>query len=344
MAHAKLRLLVRLATKLQASSIGLTYKEIQELFVDFGERKPSIRSLQRILGNLKSIDVGNGIGLKESVKWKSGYGDEPHLTKRFLMRGLPSALLNLTDEERVALERLLNTLPPDLGKTGLTKLLAATDKKVSTTRLKNKLDELIDREIHTGFVKARTHETIGPISILEDAINDEQEIEFYYKSQRAKKAVLRRVRPIGLLFGRFAYLVARPSSDSGHRAPQSYRMDLLDDVKAVDSFFEAETGFSFKDWSNQSYGIYHGDSEIKVKLLFSKEVADRASKITFHSSQQMTQHKNGTLSVMLCCKGHQELIHELIHPDWLGKVKIQEPSELRTEYLEYLERAKAATF
>ena len=41
MAHAKLRLLVRLATKLQASSIGLTYKEIQELFVDFGERNPA---------------------------------------------------------------------------------------------------------------------------------------------------------------------------------------------------------------------------------------------------------------------------------------------------------------
>ena len=115
-------------------------------------------------------------------------------------------------------------------------------------------------------------------------------------------------------------------------------------VKAVDSFFEAEKGFSFKDWSKQSYGIFHGDTEIKVKLLFSKEVADRASKITFHSSQKMTQHKNGTLSVMLRCKGHQALIHELIHPDWLGKVKIQEPSELKIEYLEYLERAKAATF
>ena len=342
MAHKKLRLLVLLATELQASSIGLTYKEIQNLFVEFGETEPSIRSLQRILGNLKGIHLGKNIGLKETVKWKSGYGNDPHLTKRFLMRGLPSALLNLTDEERVALERLLNTLPPDLGKTGLTKLLAATDKKVSTTRLKNKLDELIDREIHTGFVKARTHETIGPISILEDAINDEQEIEFYYKSQRAKKAVLRRVRPIGLLFGRFAYLVAIPSSDSGHKKPQTYRMDLLDDVKAVDSFFEAEKGFSFKDWSKQSYGIFHGDTEIKVKLLFSKEVADRASKITFHSSQQMTQHKNGTLTIVLRCKGHQELIHELIHPDWLGRVKIQEPEQLRTEYLEYLERAKSA--
>jgi len=35
-------------------------------------------------------------------------------------------------------------------------------------------------------------------------------------------------------------------------------------------------------------------------------------------------------------------IHEMIHPDWLGRVKIQEPPELRTEYLEYLERAKVA--
>jgi len=344
MAHVKIKHLVLLAAKLQASTIGLSYQEIKDWFEhDLLEKVPSQRSLQRILGSLR--DISNK-GFIETAKWQTGYGEEfgGHLTKRFMMRGLPSALLSLTDEERVALERLLNTLPHDLGKTGLTKLLAVTDKKVSTTRLKNKLDELIDREIHTGFVKARTHETISQISILEDAINDAQEIEFYYKSQRAKKAILRRVRPIGLLFGRFAYLVARPSSDSGYRAPQSYRMDLLDDVKAVDSFFEANKGFSFKDWSKQSYGIYHGDTEIKVKLLFSKEVADRASKITFHSSQQMTQHKNGTLTVMLRCKGHQELIHELIHPDWIGKIKIQEPPELQAEYLEYLERAKAAIF
>ena len=147
MAHAKLRLLVRLATELQASSIGLTYKEIQELFVDFGERKPSIRSLQRILGNLKEIDQAKEIGLKETVKWKSGYGDEPHLTKRFLMRGLPSALLSLNDEERVALERLLENTPQILERLALTKLLADA-KELSTTRLKNKLDELIEKQ-HT---------------------------------------------------------------------------------------------------------------------------------------------------------------------------------------------------
>ena len=343
MAHKTVRLLVLLATRLQASTIGLTYKEIQALFVDFGEPEPSERSIRRLLGNLKEINQGKEIGLEETVQWQTGYGKDPHLTKRFRMRGLPSGLLSLNDEERVALERLLENTPQSLGKLALTKLLADA-KELSTTRLKNKLDELIEKTAHTGFVKARTHETISQISILEDAINDEQEIEFYYKSQRAKKAVLRRVRPIGLLFGRFAYLVAIPSSDRRHSAPQTYRMDLLDDVSAVDSFFEAEKGFSFKDWSNQSYGIYHGDSEIKVKLLFSKEVADRASKVTFHSSQQMTQHSNGTLTVMLRCKGHQELIHELIHPDWLGKIKIQEPPELQAEYLEYLERAKAAIF
>ena len=56
MAHKTVRLLVLLATRLQASTIGLTYKEIQALFVDLGEPEPSERSIRRLLGNLKSID------------------------------------------------------------------------------------------------------------------------------------------------------------------------------------------------------------------------------------------------------------------------------------------------
>ena len=36
------------------------------------------------------------------------------------------------------------------------------------------------------------------------------------------------------------------------------------------------------------------------------------------------------------CKGWKELIHELMHPDWLGHIKIKEPKELKDAVREYL--------
>ena len=42
------------------------------------------------------------------------------------------------------------------------------------------------------------------------------------------------------------------------------------------------------------------------------------------------------------CRGHRELIWELMHPDWIGHVNIESPEGLQKEYLEQLERAKLA--
>ena len=42
------------------------------------------------------------------------------------------------------------------------------------------------------------------------------------------------------------------------------------------------------------------------------------------------------------CRGHRELIGELMHPDWIGHVQIESPDRLKEEYSEQLERAKTA--
>ena len=42
------------------------------------------------------------------------------------------------------------------------------------------------------------------------------------------------------------------------------------------------------------------------------------------------------------CRGHRELIWELMHPDWLGFVQIESPDRLKQEYSEQLEKAKSA--
>ena len=42
------------------------------------------------------------------------------------------------------------------------------------------------------------------------------------------------------------------------------------------------------------------------------------------------------------CRGHRELIWELLHPDWIGHVTIESPEGLQKEYLGQLDRTKSA--
>ena len=100
--------------------------------------------------------------------------------------------------------------------------------------------------------------------------------------------------------------------------------------------FEVPSNWNFKKWTEKSFGIFHGDPFLNVKLRFYGEAARRAEKVRFHSSQTIGYGRRQTLIVNLRCKGMWELIHELCHPDWVGQVIIEEPEELKAEYQAYL--------
>ena len=124
--------------------------------------------------------------------------------------------------------------------------------------------------------------------------------------------------------------------------PLTYRLDLIEAVEPLDEWFELPAKFKFKEWAASSYGIFHGDKLLNVKLRFSGEAARRAEKVKFHPSQLTSKGKGNTLIVELLCKGHWELIHELLYPDWLGNVVIEEPEELKQEYEAYLSKSALA--
>ena len=91
------------------------------------------------------------------------------------------------------------------------------------------------------------------MAILVDAIEGREEVSFLYRSQTVQKASVRAVRPLGLLFSRFGYLVA----STGSRTLVSYRLDLLKDVKLFGSYFELKSDWNFKPWAGESFGIFH---------------------------------------------------------------------------------------
>ena len=315
MAYSKLRDVLHLATELQASSIGLTIEEM----MDRTERTRS--TVERMLAALTEL------GLEPEL---SRLEEDHHLTKRWkLYGGLSSEVLALDEPERMALDRHLHTLPDGPEAKALTKLLAG--QKPLSPHLAVDQAELIDRTFYVGSVGPKISVSEILMRRLEKAIQGFEKLELLYHAAGATKASWRTVEPLGLLFSRFDYLVARMRG-----SPVTFRLDLILRAKPTGKYFQAANRDAFKIWANESFGVYHGDKAIDVKLRFTGEAARRARNVVFHPSQRMRQGRGKSLILEMKCRGHWELIHEICHPDWLGNVEIEKPQALKDEYQAYL--------
>ena len=329
MSYKTLRHLMSLVVILKGRSVGLTYKEMREEFRWKEGIDVSVRNLQRMLATIR-----DDLGLEdELVEMESDYH---HREKKFLIRELPQYMVKLDGREQVAIETHIKELEGGTLREALTKVVAGQDPL--SVLYTTDLERLVEQTSHAGKAQPTAQYDHNQMRDIETAIIGNIELSFKYRSQGAKKALPRQVRPIGVVYNRFAYLIAA----TGNREAVSYRMDMLQDVKMTDVSFTPKEGFNFKDWVRESFGVYHGDELLKIQIRFLPDVAERASKITFHPTQEQRRQRDGSLIVKMQCRGHRELIWELMHPDWLGFVKIESPVRLKEEYSEQLQRAKLA--
>jgi len=188
-----------------------------------------------------------------------------HLTKRWRIEGgVPAELLILEKAERTALERLLDTVPEGSVRVGLSKVLAKSEplgKHIAVDTA-----ELIERTTHIGNIGPRQQVTASQMSKFENAILGFARLKIKYRTSGKAKASWRIVEPLGLLFGRFGYLVANLSKTS--MKPLTYRLDLIEDVEDLGEMFEEPKNFDFKEWAKESFGIFHGDELFNIKLRF----------------------------------------------------------------------------
>ena len=130
MSYAKFRDMVELCGHLQARSMGLTITELMQL------TERSRKTVERMLGTLI------GLGLVEANHIRDS---DHHLTKRWRLEGSADApihlFMNIEPLEKVALERLLNSLDGGPAQRGLTKMLSV--QKPLSRHLVNDLDEFI---------------------------------------------------------------------------------------------------------------------------------------------------------------------------------------------------------
>ena len=142
-------------------------------------------------------------------------------------------------------------------------------------------------------------------------------------------------------YGRFPYLVVSRSLTGKIGLPIQYRIDLIQEAEEVDDqAFELPDRYDFKTWANESFGVQRGKTHT-FQLTFKKSIADRARAVQFHPSQKIISKSNreGEYVIEITCSGHQEVFHEISHPDWLGRVSLRSDTDLMYEYQRYIELA-----
>lgn len=285
---------------LQADRAGRTIAELMR------EMECSRRTVVRLLEELRSWGLKEERGVRDS---------DHHLTKRYSLRnGLPAGMLGLSGVDRAALESLLESLPGGSERQALAKLLAAQ----SSAGVSVSIDQetLIERVAYLGRVGPKTTIAAPILSTIERAIQGFERLTLVYRTPQKGKAVPRTVEPLGIIYSRFGYLVARQG-----RTVKTFRFELIEDVQRTGEVFDAGR-FNLKAWAAESFGIYHGDELKTYRILFSPKVADRAASVQFHPSERKSRLPDGSLQVTLRCRGERELLHELQHADWAGEVKI----------------------
>jgi predicted DNA-binding transcriptional regulator YafY len=293
--------LLQFVALLQADRQGRTIPELMQ------EMECSRRTVVRLLEELKSWGLDERKGVRDS---------DHHLTKRYSLRSaLPAGMLGLSAIDRAALESLLESLPGGSERQALTKLLAAQ----SLAGVSASIDQetLIERVAYLGRVGPRTTIPQHTLTTIEQAIQAFERLTLVYRTPHKGKMVPRTVEPLGLIYSRFGYLVARQG-----RTVKTFRFELIEDVQRTGEMFDASR-FNFKEWAKESFGIYHGDELKTHRITFSPRVAERAASVQFHPSERKTRLPDGSLLVILRCRGERELLHEMQHPDWAGEVEIE---------------------
>ena len=61
--------------------------------------------------------------------------------------------------------------------------------------------------------------------------------------------------------------------------PLTYRLDVIEDIEDLGEMFEEPKNFEFKEWAKESFGVFHGDELLDIKLRLTGETAKRAERV-----------------------------------------------------------------
>lgn len=321
MRHEKAGKLLELARMLAATAEGLTLDEMAER-LGVGRR-----TAERMRDAVRDVFPG-----LEEV-------DEPP-TRRFRIPGGLDGLFQApTAEELAALAAAGELFAQQGAQTRAGAVRSLEQKVLSATRaaarrrLAPDLEAMLQAETIAVQAGPRPFEDEAVLANVRSALLSMRALRFRYEGGSAPGRT-REVTPYGLLFGRSNYLVA----DEG-AGPRNWRLDRIFDIEVTERSAARPAGFSLQDYADQSFGIFHDDTE-DVVLRILPSGREEALRWRFHANQQVEESTDGSVLVRFRASGMLELAWHLF--TWGDKVRVVAPDILRETLLEQLNLARKA--
>lgn len=160
-------------------------------------------------------------------------------------------------------------------------------------------------------------------------IEDHRAVFLTYQSLRATEPVTYDVYPYGLAYHRGSlYLIGRAPQ---HDEIRHWKVDRIDNAELTEIHFNRPEDFNLEEHLKGSFGIYHGDGDVQIKVRFSPEVARYVSESKWHESQKLKTEKDGSVIVEFHLDDTEEIKRWIMS---FGKhAQVIEPRELRNEIL-----------
>ena len=308
--------IVKLAIRLQGMGGGLTLDDIMgEFKVLRRTAERMLHAVEEVFGGLEPVPTG-----------------EKRLRRR-LQSPTVGQLVRVSPEELAELESAV----AGLDRAGLTEHAA------SLRNLRVKLQAILrsrssERESDLAMLmrteglamragpRPRLEE--GLLSVLREGIKFSRVVEFEYLAQGTRRQSTRRVQPYGVLYGNRAFLVGKTDSDGDMRL---WRLANMSEARSSMERFERDPAFDLRSYAKRSFGTFQ-EKPVEVVLRFNADAARDAAAFLFHPEQNVTENKDGSVTVRFKAGGIEEMCWHLV--TWEDGVTVEKPARLRRRLVE----------
>jgi len=195
------------------------------------------RTIQRDIGDIQCFlqNHNNEIGEIQEIVFdrkSGGYKLETKLQTRLEPEELLAVCKVLLESRALVKEEMFPVVHKLINSCGKDE-----DKKI--------LKEYINNELH-HYIELQHHEKLlDKIWVLEQAIKEKKYLEIYYRKMKGNEEVIRKVKPVGVMFSEFYfYLTAyiegidkKEFQNPDDPFPTIYRIDRLEEVRVLEERF-----------------------------------------------------------------------------------------------------------
>ena len=231
----------------------------------------------------------------------------------------PKEIANIEQCERRTTNK---EMKEELGKT--VEKIKAFNRKHATS-VENNIELFMQTEGYAVRQMPQYKISLGALEVIRDAVQHSKVVKGIYHDKK------RTIEPLGMIYGEKIYLVAREKAKGD--GIYNYLLHKFQDLKLTDKNFD-KGDFDLQAYTNLSFGVYHGEI-LDVKLSFTPDLAEEASKFNFHPTQKGKWENDGSYTLTFKASGSREIIWHVFK--WGAGCKILAPKSLKDEYKRYLE-------